>query len=235
MRALPEGPAKARAVREMFDRIAPRYDLVNRVMTFGLDVAWRRRAVAALGLPPGSLVLDLATGTGDLLAEASRSGLLPIGLDSSPGMLANNSKAAPLIRADAAALPIRRGGVAGITCGFAVRNFTDVEPVLRAAHEALRPGGRVSLLEVSTPTSPLLAAGHSIYFGHIVPLIGGLLSDAGAYRYLPRSIAYLPSPEQLAAWLGHAGFTDVRRRLLSGGVAQLVTATKPPLGNSIAP
>jgi len=223
---LPEGDEKVRAVRDMFDAIAPRYDLVNRIMTFRMDVGWRRRTVRSLALRPGSVVADLACGTGDLCDELTAGGLKPVGVDLSFGMLANARTKAPLLQGDAVRLPVRDGGLDGVTCGFALRNFVGLEPVLAELARATRPGGRIALLEVATPPNPLLRAGHAVYFGKVVPFIGGLLSDGSAYRYLPRSVAYLPEPDELLRQIGDAGFTDVQRTLLSVGIAQLLTATR---------
>ena len=223
---LPQGEEKVKAVRAMFDAIAPRYDLVNRVMTFRMDVGWRRKTVRALGLSVGSVVADLACGTGDLCDELKDSGLSPIGVDLSFGMLANARTRVPLVQGDALSLPVRDGGLDGVTCGFALRNFVALEPFLASIARALRPGGRIALLEVATPPNPVLRAGHAVYFGKVVPLIGGLLSDGGAYRYLPRSVAYLPEPYDLLAMIRAAGFVDVERTVFSVGIAQLLTATR---------
>jgi demethylmenaquinone methyltransferase / 2-methoxy-6-polyprenyl-1,4-benzoquinol methylase len=223
---LPQGDEKVTAVRAMFDAIAPRYDLVNRIMTLRMDVGWRRRTVKALDLSLGSVVADLACGTGDLCDELRSQGLTPIGVDLSFGMLANARTAAPLLQGDALSLPVRDGGLDGVTCGFALRNFAALEPFLASIARAVRPGGRVALLEVATPPNPVLRAGHAVYFGKVVPMIGGLLSDASAYRYLPRSVAYLPEPDDLLAMIRSAGFVDVERTLFSVGIAQLLTATR---------
>lgn len=223
---LPVGEDKERAVRAMFDTIAPRYDLVNRVMTVGLDVGWRRRAVRALELPAGSVVLDLACGTGDLCRDLTRAGHRPVGIDLSAGMLAAARTEAPLVHGDALALPVADGAVDGATCGFALRNFVALPPLFAALARALRPGGRIALLEVAEPESRVLRWGHGVYFGRVVPRIGGLLSDADAYRYLPRSVSYLPPIDELLGQLADAGFVDVDRRLLTGGISQLITATR---------
>lgn len=224
--SLPEGKAKEQAVREMFDTIAPRYDLVNRIMTFRLDVGWRRRAVRALQLPSGSTVIDLACGTGDLCRDLTRAGLRPIGLDLSAGMLASARTDAPLVHGDALNLPVADGSLDGATCGFALRNMVALDPLFAALARGVRPGGRIALLEVAEPKNRVLRTGHAVYFGKVVPKIGGLLSDASAYRYLPRSVAYLPEPERMLAMLGAAGFDDVQRTLFSGGISQLITATR---------
>ncbi|HEX3840399.1 MAG TPA: ubiquinone/menaquinone biosynthesis methyltransferase [Acidimicrobiales bacterium] len=223
---LPAGEAKTALVRSMFDTIAPRYDLVNRLMTFGLDVAWRKQSVRALGLPAGSRVLDLACGTGDFLRILTRGGLRPFGLDLSWGMLRANQTGAPLAQADAASLPVATDGVDGITCGYALRNFTDLVPAFEEFARVVRPGGRLSLLEVAEPDHGLLRMGDRIWFRRVVPVIGGVLSDRAAYRYLPRSTAYLPPTDQLRAMLNDAGFSSVNRRALSGGLSQLLTATR---------
>jgi demethylmenaquinone methyltransferase/2-methoxy-6-polyprenyl-1,4-benzoquinol methylase len=224
---LPEGDEKVRAVREMFDAIAPRYDLVNRIMTFRMDVGWRRRTVRALELRAGATVLDLACGTGDFCRELQRAGLRPIGGDLSFGMLAAARTTAPLVQADALRLPVPDGAVDGVTCGFALRNFVALEPFLIELARAVRPGGRIALLEVATPPNPILRMGHRVYFGKVVPLIGGWLSDPAAYRYLPKSVAYLPEPDELLDVIRRAGFVGVQRQLLSTGIAQLLTATRP--------
>ena len=224
---LPEGRAKQDLVRSMFDSIAPRYALVNRVMTFGLDSVWRSRTIALLGCPPGSTVLDIGCGTGDLARNLRRKGQLAVGLDLSLGMLASaRSGGAPLVGADAAALPLRTASADAAVSGFAVRNFADLAGVLRELGRVLRPGGRLALLEVDEPKSRLLRLGHHVWFTYAVPRIGALLSNGAAYRYLPRSVAYLPSLPELVRLLHDAGFTDVSYEPLSGGIAQCVTATR---------
>lgn len=223
---LPDPSQKAQVVRGMFDRISTRYDLVNRVMTFGMDVGWRRRAVRELRLPGGALVADLACGTGDLCDELLTGGYRAVGFDFSHGMLRNAGTSAPLVEADALRLPLPDGGVDGATCGFALRNVTEVTALFAETARVLRPGGRVAFLETSEPDGRLLRAGHAVYFKRIVPLIGGALSDRDAYRYLPRSMAYLPEPARLLSMLADAGFAGVERIALGGGVAQLLVGTR---------
>jgi demethylmenaquinone methyltransferase/2-methoxy-6-polyprenyl-1,4-benzoquinol methylase len=226
---LPVGATKVRAVDAMFDRIAPRYDLANRVLTFGLDVRWRRRTIARLGLPAGSRILDVACGTGDLCAEADRQGLRPIGLDRSAGMLAAfrvDEAPTPLVRGDALALPLATGAADGLVCGFALRNLVELAPFLAEAARVLRPGGRLGLLEVDEPANPVLRLGHGLYFRRVVPFVGGLISDRAAYGYLPRSVAYLPPRPELLGLIEAAGFADVAHERLSGGIAQLLLGTR---------
>jgi demethylmenaquinone methyltransferase/2-methoxy-6-polyprenyl-1,4-benzoquinol methylase len=234
---LPTGAEKVTAVDAMFDAIAPGYDATNRVISLGLDAGWRRRTVRSLGLDPGSLVLDLACGTGDLCVELARRGLTPVGADRSAGMLiaARSRAGSPLVRGDALALPLRAGSLDGIVCGFALRNFAALPPMLAECARVLRPGGRVALLEVDAPSQPLLRFGHRIWFGRVVPLVGGLVAArsgapraraGAAYRYLPASVAYLPPTPELLALISTAGFTAVERHRLSGGIAQLLTGTR---------
>lgn len=223
---LPEGPQKVRAVTSMFDEIAPKYDLVNRVMTFGMDISWRRRTVAALGLPNGSVVADVACGTGDLCRELRKQHYRAVGFDLSAGMLAAARTRAPLVLADALALPLGDAAVDGLTCGFALRNVADLKALFLEMARVVRPGGRIALLEVAEPSSPLVKKGHALYFQKVVPLIGGLLSSRSAYSYLPRSTAYLPPVDEMLRALEDAGFTGVRRQVLALGAAQLITASR---------
>jgi demethylmenaquinone methyltransferase/2-methoxy-6-polyprenyl-1,4-benzoquinol methylase len=223
---LPDPSRKAQVIRGMFDRISTRYDLVNRVMTFGMDVGWRRRAVRELRLPGGALVADLACGTGDLCDELLTGGYRAVGFDFSHGMLRNAGTSAPLVEADALRLPLADGSVDGATCGFALRNVTELTALFAETARVLRLGGRVVFLETSEPDGRLLRAGHAVYFKRIVPLIGGALSDREAYRYLPRSMAYLPEPARLLSMLADAGFAGIERIALGGGVAQLLVGTR---------
>jgi demethylmenaquinone methyltransferase/2-methoxy-6-polyprenyl-1,4-benzoquinol methylase len=211
----------------MFDRIASRYDLMNRLISLGLDRTWRRRAVAALGLAPPSVVVDLACGTGDLCRELTRANHRGIGVDFAANMLAAaRAGPVPLVRADGAMLPIATATVDGLVCGFALRNFADLAAVLAEAGRVVRPGGRISLLEVDEPHSRVLGVGHRVWFRGVVPRLGALFSDAAAYRYLPRSVAYLPPPTEMATLVEGAGFVAVQRIPLHGGIAQIITATR---------
>ena len=210
----------------MFDTIAPRYDRLNRLLTFRLDINWRRRTVSSLALEPGSLVADLACGTGDLCRDLHRTGYQVIGIDLSWGMLAASRAEAPLIHGDALSTSLPDHSIDGITCGFALRNLEALHPFLAETARILRPGGRMALLEVDRPTNPVLRLGHGLYFNRVVPWVGGLLSDRDAYQYLPQSVAYLPDQAELLALIADAGFVEVGKESLSGGIAQLLTATR---------
>ena len=226
--ALPQGEEKVAAVRSMFDAIAPRYDRVNRIMTMRMDVGWRKKAVRSLSAPAGATVLDVACGTGDLCRELADQGLRPIGVDYSFGMLAAARTEAPLAQGDALRLPLPGASVDGATSGFALRNFESLPPFFTELARVVRPGGRIALLDATQPPNRFLRWGHGIYFGKVVPRIGALFgSNAAGYRYLPRSLAYMPTPEVLVQQVADAGFVDVERRLLSVGIAHLITATRP--------
>ncbi len=223
---LPRGAEKARVVEDMFDRIAPRYDLLNRLLTFRLDVSWRRAAVRSLELVSGARVLDLACGTGDLCRTLADNGYRPIGVDFSAGMLAAARTDAPLVRADATSLPFADHALDGLTCGFALRNFVDLASVLSECARVVRPRGRIALIDVGEPTSAPARAVHGLWFRRVVPFVGGLLSDRSAYAYLPASTAYLPPRSELLRIVGAAGFVDVAHRALGAGAAQLITGTR---------
>ncbi|MEX0663577.1 MAG: ubiquinone/menaquinone biosynthesis methyltransferase [Acidimicrobiia bacterium] len=225
--ALPEGPEKRRAVEAMFDRVAPGYDRMNRVISLGLDRRWRRRAIRALALPSGSHVLDLACGTGDLCEDLADAQHRATGIDLSEGMLAAARTAAPLVRGDAEALPFREATFDGVVCGFALRNFVELADVLTACARAVRPGGRFAAVDAAVPSHPVMRFGNALWFRGAVPVLGRLLSrDPEAYRYLPRSTAYLPDPAELVEQLRRAGFTDVERTTMTGGSVQLLTGTR---------
>lgn len=225
LKPLPSGQDKVRVVRSMFDSIAPRYDLVNRVMTLGMDLGWRKKAVLGLKVPKGSLVLDVACGTGDFCRQLLKSGYRAVGFDLSAGMLASARTQAPLVLADALRLPVGDGAADAVTCGFALRNVSDLGLLFDEFARVTRPGGRLALLEVAEPSGIFVKGAHHFYFHRMVPLIGGLLSDSEAYRYLPQSTQYLPQPSELVAMLKERHFQSVIRKAVGFGGAQLIWAT----------
>ena len=222
----PEGEVKTTTVRRMFDVIAPRYELVNHILTFGLDRRWRRRAMRDLALPEGSTLLDVAAGTGDFCREAKKHGHIPFATDLSFGMMDAGGDFAPRTQADAAHLPFVDGAFDGLTCGYALRNFTDLAGAISEMGRVVRPGGRIVFLEVAEPKGGLWRLGFRIWFRGVVPIIGGLLSDRKAYRYLPKSTAYLPPTDEIIELMRAGGMSTVNHRLILGGLSQQFTATK---------
>jgi demethylmenaquinone methyltransferase/2-methoxy-6-polyprenyl-1,4-benzoquinol methylase len=228
--ALPSTDEKRAAVRAMFDRIAPRYDRMNRLMTAGLDQRWRRAAADAIGIGAGDRVLDLACGTGDLAELCAGRGARVIGLDFAGEMLRGAQQrrvSASFVQGDGSRLPLRSDSIDAVVCGFALRNFVALAPVFQELARVLTPGGRVALLDVDRPTQPLVRFGHSIYFDRIVPFVGGLISDRQAYSYLPQSTVYLPPAPELRATLSKAGFGNVAHRRMLLGSVQLLTGELP--------
>ena len=223
---LPQGDEKTRQVRARFDAIASRYEMVNRLMTFGLDARWRRRAVADLRLPTPSAILDVAAGTGDFTRECTRQGHRAVATDLSFGMLHAGRQMPHRVQADASNLPFVSASFDGVTCGYALRNFTDLGATFDEMARVLRPGGRLSILEVAEPRSGLWRMGFRLWFRRVVPFIGSLLSDRAAYHYLPESTAYLPESEQIVAMLNAAGFSAVNHRRVMGGLSQQFIATR---------
>lgn len=242
MSALSSGDEKRALVRAMFERIAPRYDLMNRLLTAGMDRRWRSRALHALRLQPGERLLDLACGTGDLALQAARAGVHSFGVDFAAPMLhlaaARAASQQPTARAtiapgalhwvqgDAERLPLRNAAFDAVCCGFALRNFASLPAAISEMARVLRPGGRIALLDVDRPRSRVIGAAHSLYFDRIVPIIGGWLSDRRAYRYLPQSTAYLPPAPELHALLKSRGFADIALRRFLFGTVQLWIAAR---------
>jgi demethylmenaquinone methyltransferase/2-methoxy-6-polyprenyl-1,4-benzoquinol methylase len=209
----------------MFDRIAPVYDVMNRVMTAGLDRRWRRETVRET-VSPGDRVLDAACGTGDLAIEAARAGAGVVGLDFSEAMLERARRKAPQlewVQGDLLALPYGEGEFDAATVGFGIRNVADLEAGLRELRRVVRPGGRVGILEITRPRGALRVF-YSLWFDRVVPLLGRVLPGGEAYTYLPASVRRFPGPEELAAAMRAAGFEDVRYRLFAGGIVALHVA-----------
>jgi demethylmenaquinone methyltransferase/2-methoxy-6-polyprenyl-1,4-benzoquinol methylase len=211
------GTLPADSVRAMFDRIAGVYDLMNTVMTAGLHHRWRERAVDLARVGPGSSALDVATGTGDLAIELASRGADVIGSDFSEGMLAKARLKAHLRweQADAMNLPYEDNSFDAATVGFGARNFGDLDRGLREMVRVVRPGGRVVVLEITTPTKPPLSTFFSLWFDRIVPLLGRFDE---AYTYLPSSVKRFPGPSALAAALASAGCSQVGWVLTAGGI-----------------
>jgi demethylmenaquinone methyltransferase / 2-methoxy-6-polyprenyl-1,4-benzoquinol methylase len=216
------GTLAPESVRGMFDRIAPVYDAMNRVMTAGLDRRWRRLAVGEV-VWPGDRVLDACCGTGDLAVEAERRGGRVVGLDFSPRMLERarrKSGAIEWVEGDALALPFADGEFDAATVGFGVRNLADLEGGLCELARVLRPGGKLAVLEITRPTG-ILRPFFRLWFDVLVPLAGRVLPGGDAYTYLPASVRRFPGPDDLTALFERAGFQDVRYRLLGGGIVAL--------------
>lgn len=235
-----EDPAgKKEQVREMFDSIARRYDLLNHLLSMNIDRRWRTKVVRMICRQAPQSVLDIATGTGDLAIAVARAlpGAAVTGVDISPEMLRiGRGKVAarfpgrefPMLEGDAERLPFADGSFEAVTCGFGVRNFEDLPKGLCEMHRVLAPGGRVYILEFSMPSRRnILGKLYRFYFRRILPGIGRLISkDARAYAYLPESVGAFPYGERFCELLTEAGFTDPSRTVLMGGIATIYTAGK---------
>jgi len=220
-------------IREMFDTIAPKYDLLNRLLSLRQDVCWRRDMVSAMEISDSGTVLDAACGTGDVMLEIFRQkgpDISVFGIDFSPEMLrlakdkfrscaiAENC----LIAGNAFHLPFRSGTFDAVTIAFGIRNISDKLSVLKIFHDSLKPGGMLLVLELAAPTEGLLLSLYLLYFKKILPLIGGFFSkNVTAYRYLPDSVIKFPEPAAFAGIMRSAGFSDVRWRKLTMGIATL--------------
>jgi demethylmenaquinone methyltransferase / 2-methoxy-6-polyprenyl-1,4-benzoquinol methylase len=217
------GRLPAEGVQRMFDRIAPVYDAMNRVMTAGLDRRWRKATVQA-AVRPGDRVLDACCGTGDLAHAAWKSGAGHVtGIDFSERMLERARRKVPeleWLQADVLALPFEDASFDSAVVGFGIRNVDDLEAGIRELRRVLRPGGRLGILEITTPRGPL-APFYRLWFDRVVPLLGRLLPGGSAYTYLPASVRRFPVPEELAELLGSCGFEAVRFRRFAGGIVAL--------------
>ena len=229
---LPTGEDKRVRVQDMFDRIAPKYDALNRVMSVGMDQRWRRRLLDKIGVGEGDLVVDLACGTGDFCELVEERGAEVIGVDFALQMLKQGRTRGldfRSVQGDGEWLPFKTASVDVVTCGFALRNFVSLKGVLTETARILKPGGRVALVDVDRPAWAPIRAAHSLYFDRIVPFVGGLVSDKKAYAYLPQSTAYLPPPDELKEMLSGAGFLEVERETVFFGSAQMLTGVRGPL------
>ena len=217
----------------MFDRIARVYDVMNSVMTAGLHHRWRARAADLAALAPRGRALDVATGTGDLALELARRvgpGGTVIGSDFSEAMLDRAREKSPAVTwewANALELPYPDDGFDAATVGFGARNFSDLDRGLAEMARVVRPGGRVVILEITTPQRPPLSTFFSIWFDRVVPVLGTLAGDSAAYNYLPESVKRFPAPDALAARMAGAGLTDIRWILTAGGIIALHVGMVP--------
>jgi demethylmenaquinone methyltransferase/2-methoxy-6-polyprenyl-1,4-benzoquinol methylase len=218
------GTLPPEGVRRMFDRIAPVYDAMNRFMTAGLDQRWRRETAAAV-VQPGDRVLDICCGTGDLAMAAAEAGGKVTGLDFSEPMLERaRAKGSGIewVSGDALALPFADGSFDAVTIGFGLRNLAEAEQGLAEMRRALKPGGRVAILEITRPRG-VLAPFYRLWFGGVIPLAGKVLPGGSAYSYLPASVRRFPDPQGLAKLMDEAGFDEIRWRLFAGGIVALHT------------
>lgn len=231
-------PDKGAFVREMFARIAPRYDTANRVLTAGMDERWRRRAIAVLAPPKGGRVLDLCCGTGDLVFHLLRTdpSLKVTGADFCEPMLERARERAKheargeahFVEGDAMALPFDDAAFAGVTMGFSLRNVVDVDAVLREVLRVLEPGARFVNLDVSKAPNKLWKRAFNLYFYGVVPLVGGIVGGSRqAYTYLPNSLTHHPNAIELRERFARAGFADAGYVALMGGAIAVHYGTKP--------
>jgi demethylmenaquinone methyltransferase / 2-methoxy-6-polyprenyl-1,4-benzoquinol methylase len=231
---LPPPAEKRSYVRQMFTAIAPRYDLMNRLMTLGRDRVWRRTVVKLCSLPPGGRLLDVASGTGDIAYEALRQypGSRPVGLDLTREMMMyGQGKHAglsfPFVEGDALVLPFSDNMFEAATSGFMMRNVTDIRAAFAEQARVVKPGGRVVCLEITLPRTPVFGALFRFYFFKIVPFVGGLITgQRAAYTYLPHSALAFPRPPELARIMQSAGLRDVGYRLAMLGTVAIHWGTK---------
>jgi demethylmenaquinone methyltransferase / 2-methoxy-6-polyprenyl-1,4-benzoquinol methylase len=216
-------------VKAMFDRIARVYDRMNSVMTAGMHHRWRERAADLAEVGPGRTALDVATGTGDLAIELARRGAEVTGSDFAPAMLALARRKAPGLtfeEGDALSLDHPDGAFDAVTVGFGARNFADLDRGLGEMARVTKPGGRVVVLEITSPQKPPLSWFFRAWFDRVVPALGRLAGDRDAYTYLPSSVRRFPGPEELAARMATTGLHDVRWILTAGGIIAIHVGTK---------
>lgn len=230
---------KGRGIRDMFDRIAPRYDLLNRLLSLGIDRRWRRFAVRQLHIPKDGTVLDVATGTGDVALEIGRqtdSSVKIVGSDFTQGMLVlgkDKIAASPygdrimLVNAPCESMPHPSAVFDGITIAFGIRNVVDRQEGLREMVRVLKPGGRAVILEFATPLNGFFRSIYHFYFLRVLPWLGGLISQRSAYQYLPDSVLEFPDRDAFKSMMEDAGFVDVKVHDLTGGIAAVHVGTRP--------
>ena len=221
-------------ISSMFDSIAPTYDRLNHILSFGIDRSWRRRLVRRVvdSVPSGGTVkvLDVACGTGDVSLALRRKGMDVTGADISEKMLDIARVKAPdieFVYGNAAGLPFGDGTFDCVTIAFGIRNFEHIDKGLSEMYRILRPGGKAVILELSVPGNPVLLAAYKLYFLHLLPVIGGLVSgDKDAYRYLPASVLGFPAPEKFKGMMREAGFSDVRATAMTFGICRMFTGIR---------
>jgi len=213
----------------MFDDLVERYDLLNSVLSFGMDHWWRRRTVAAIGATPGP-ILDLGCGSGALTGRLP-AGSRAVGIDTSGRMLAEARRrlgpGPALVQGSAFRLPFADGSFGAAVSGFVLRNLHDLAAAFGELHRVLRGGGRIALVDITEPANPAFRRMFDAYFGTVAPAVGSLVGRRDAYRYLVHSLAQIPPGPEMAAMLTRAGFAHVRSRPLTGGIVTLLTGTKP--------
>jgi demethylmenaquinone methyltransferase/2-methoxy-6-polyprenyl-1,4-benzoquinol methylase len=227
-------------IQNMFDKIAPKYDLLNRLLSLRQDVAWRKQLVLALCPQENDLILDVACGTGDValtICQTKDPHIKVIGVDFAPQMLinakkkidaVNKSKEISLMAADALLLPFKKSVFDAATIAFGIRNIVDKDMVLKSFYNSIKKGGRLLVLELGTPSKGFLRWMYLRYFRKILPIIGAVFSkDKGAYRYLPDSVLKFPSEREFAGMMSSAGFHDVKWKSLTFGIATLFIGRKP--------
>jgi len=230
---------KGRGVRQMFDEISPRYDLLNRLLSLGIDRRWRRFAVSQLSIPENGRVLDIASGTCDValeVAEQTDPSVTIVGEDFTQGMLVHgqtkldSSKHGPrimLVNAPCEQIPHHDATFDAITIAFGIRNVVDRQEGLNEMFRVLKPGGRAVILEFSNPRSQLFRKIYYLYFQKILPMIGGLISKRSAYQYLPDSVIEFPSQEEFSGMMGKAGFERLQFCDLTFGISTVYVGDKP--------
>lgn len=224
---LPVGDEKKAMVQSMFDDIAPTYEKTNTFITFGLDKRARRIALKQLRAAPGSIIVDLASGTGDFSRMLSSHGLIPVACDFSYGMLENAHDTVNRVQCDGSKLPFETNSVDGVVCGYALRNFVDLGIIFDEIMRVTKDGGRFVAIDVCVPTNKLLRWPNHIWIGKVVPKIGWAISrNKKAYEYLPKSTAYLPDPEIIEKMLVESGAENVSITHLVGGSLIMVVANK---------
>lgn len=223
---LPSQNDKRNFVQDMFDKTADKYDKTNWLITLGRDNAWRKKAVKRLNIKENSLVLDVASGTGDICNILEKQKQNTISLDFSMGMLKKSTTKVPKVQADALHMPFFDNTFDAVTCGFGLRNFTDIQEYFISCSRVLKPEGRFMALDATTPSNPLIKIFHTIWFKMVVPIIGRIFgSNKDAYDYLPISTAYLPSEKTLIEMLTIAEFKNVYIKKYMFGSVICITAT----------